>query len=294
MGIIIIVAVIAVPSFRALTGGRSTEAAQNQLSSFIQRARQEAIGVQEIRGVAFITSTDSNLPTAIMVRAVNRPDPALAAPEFSNVEVFLDAVTDRDPMVLPTGVGIQLIDDCTIVPAAAAKTPDPSDDARGNDSYIGMNNYTTNMPAGELFRFEGVILFDAFGRVVANKEYAFVCFRGTQFTEIANLFHMKLLNQHAFRPGKPNTNPGGASTPPPVTSAVGFVLYDQDGFANLGYTDRDPQCDSTLPVYGDVPEATWQSSQTGRSDEALEERWLDANAVPIIVNRANGTLIRGQ
>ena len=29
-------------------------------------------------------------------------------------------------------------------------------------------------------------------------------------------------------------------------------------------------------------------------DEAREERWLDQNATPVLINRYNGTLIRGE
>src|SRR4030095_9400430 len=39
MGVIVLVALIAVPSFRALTGGRSTEAASNTISAALARAR---------------------------------------------------------------------------------------------------------------------------------------------------------------------------------------------------------------------------------------------------------------
>jgi prepilin-type N-terminal cleavage/methylation domain-containing protein len=298
MGIIVLVVAVAVPSFRAITGGRSVEAAQNQLAAFIQRARQEAIGVQEMRGVAFIMATDADRPTAVMVREVARPAPTSPG-EFAAVDVWLDVVSDRDAISLPAGVGFQMIDNTIIKPPAAAATPDPSDDVRDDDAYIGMNRYVVNMsttPTTEFFRFAGVILFDGFGRVV-NKEYAFACYRGGVATDFANLMHMTVQNSIGFRPGLPPSVPPKSTDPPPTLSAVGFALFDQDAFDSLNFTAGDRQCDTNIDggaKYADVNETTWQSTQTGRTPEAIEERWLDANATPILVNRNNGTLLRGQ
>jgi prepilin-type N-terminal cleavage/methylation domain-containing protein len=319
MGIIVLVALVAVPSFRALTGGRSTEAAQNQLAAFIQRARQEAIGVQEMRGVAFLRLTGESRVTAVMVREVGGPivtPPQTLPPGFQLVEVYLDAVPDRDHLVMPVGVGIQTIDDCAINPPAAAATPSPHDDVRGDDAYIGLNISTVNMPGingDDHFVYGGVILFDGFGRLV-KKQYAFRCFRqvpaaGGGYTrtasEIAQLWGMNIpaadnfASSTDFKPGRTQftINPATGAivyTVPPITASFGFVLYDSDAFDALQYTQQDPQCEQSMPNYTDVSEASWQSSQTGRSDEAIEERWLDANAIPILVNRNNGTLLRGQ
>jgi prepilin-type N-terminal cleavage/methylation domain-containing protein len=294
MGIIVLVALIAVPSFRAMTGGRSTEAAANQLSAVLGRARAEAIGLQEIRGIAFLVNTDSGLPTAVLVHEVAPPEwpgPSFQPPtEFNHVQVYLDAVPDRDMLTLPSGVGIQLVDDCAM--AAGGATPDPSDDKRGDDAYLGYNTYTTNMAAGEAFKFAGVVLFDAFGRVV-DREYAFIAFRGGVASNIAGMWHMTVPTKLAFRPGLPNTAAANAPvTPTPARSAFGFALYDQDAFANLGYTEGDRQCDTTIDggqAYTDDP-----TNDAARSPEAKEERWIDANATPFLVNRNNGTLLRGQ
>jgi hypothetical protein len=324
MGIIVLVVAVAVPSFRAITGGRSVESAQNQLAAFIQRARQEAIGVQEMRGVAFIRFADSDHITAVMVREVGGPivTPPQRLPDiFTFVDVYLDAVPDRDHLVMPVGVGIQTIDDCAINPPAAAATPSPHDDVRGDDAYIGLNISTVNMPGinGEdHFVYGGVILFDGFGRLV-KKQYAFKCFRQIPngaggytrtATEVAKLWDMTIpsaddfARSTDFKPGRTEfttiIDPAtGAQrrvlTFPTIDSAFGFVLYDEDAFnASDKFNPQDPQCDATMTPYGDASETSWQSSQTGRSDEAIEERWLDANATPILINRNNGTLLKGQ
>jgi prepilin-type N-terminal cleavage/methylation domain-containing protein len=292
MGIIVLVSLIAVPSFRALTGGRSTEAAANQLSAVLGRARAEAIGLQEVRGIAFLVNTDSGLPTAVLVHEVPSPQwPTSGVPtEFNHVQVYLDAVPDRDMLALPAGVGIQLVDDCAM--AAGGATPDPSDDKRGDDAYLGYNTYTTNMAGSEAFKFAGVVLFDAFGHLV-DKEYAFIAFRGGVASNIAGIWHMTVPNKLAFRPGRPNveTDPTKPANPTPTRSTFGFVLFDQDAFDNLEYTAGDPQCDAAVDgaTYTDDP-----ANDTARSPEAREERWIDANATPFLVSRNNGTLLRGQ
>src|SRR5437879_1693251 len=51
IGIIVLLLALAVPTMRVLTGGRSVDAAENQLSAFLGRARGEAIALQQIRGV---------------------------------------------------------------------------------------------------------------------------------------------------------------------------------------------------------------------------------------------------
>ena len=66
----------------------------------------------------------------------------------------------------------------------------------------------------------------------------------------------------------------------PQLSLFGFVLYDAEPFKSRGYTDSDPQFDPTLAA---TPPKSWKRKQ-----------WLDKNAVPFLINRYNGTLVRGE
>ena len=59
-------------------------------------------------------------------------------------------------------------------------------------------------------------------------------------------------------------------------SSFGLVLLDGDAFANNASLG-DPQ--ATGATYG---------------TELGEEQWIDENSVPLLINRYNGTLVRGE
>ena len=65
----------------------------------------------------------------------------------------------------------------------------------------------------------------------------------------------------------------------------GFVLFDQESCRNLFGTPQDPDGDRDPQV---------ESGGRITPAEQKEEAWLDANAVPVLINRYNGTLIRGE
>ena len=70
-----------------------------------------------------------------------------------------------------------------------------------------------------------------------------------------------------------------------LRSNFGFVLYDQEPFRNQFGTATDP--------YGDE-DSQMKGGGAISSAESKEESWLDANGVPVLINRYNGTLIRGE
>ncbi len=87
----------------------------------------------------------------------------------------------------------------------------------------------------------------------------------------------------------------------PVMSQIGFVLFDHDAFRGLGFTDYDAD------ITGNSYTSAWLASGSpgvspgvgggggdGVHTEADEETWLDSNTTPIMINRYNGTLIRGE
>jgi hypothetical protein len=78
--------------------------------------------------------------------------------------------------------------------------------------------------------------------------------------------------------------------PPSVYSQFGLVLYDREAFKGM------QNAGTATPSDGD-----WltQKSLPGVKpntllDEQNEETWLDRNAMPLLVNRYNGTLIKGE
>ncbi len=101
MGIIVIVILLAIPAIQSITGTRSVGAAQNTLSALITRAREEAVGLQEPRGIMFYIDPASDRVCAAIVREVppNVPDANNPAPL-----IYLDCVPDRDYLPLPNGI----------------------------------------------------------------------------------------------------------------------------------------------------------------------------------------------
>src|SRR5947207_7259284 len=54
IALIVLMLALALPAFNFITGGRSVDAAQNQIAAFLARARTEAIGRQQTRSVMFL------------------------------------------------------------------------------------------------------------------------------------------------------------------------------------------------------------------------------------------------
>lgn len=269
IGIIVLIAVLAVPSFRALTGGRSTEAAQNTISAVLARARTEALGLQQSRGVLFFRDLESGRIGMAMVRSDNEMQPHQ-----------LDLVPDRDPVMLPVGVGIQFIDD------VVSPSPDPS-----ADRYIGFNRRidrtsdTTVTPT--VVPYGGVVLFDRKGRL-ASDEYAFLIgYAGSQ-NNVPTEMGRFLYDEPQLDPTSPIPLVATPTTEVPI-SKLGFVLFDEDEFAGVF---REGRAADT----GEDPDFQYHSDVVfpGATNEEGEETWLSENGTPFLVNRYNGTLVRGE
>jgi len=257
IGLIVLVISLAVPAFNAMTGGRSIDAATNQLSAMLGRARMEAIGLQEPRGLLFYRDPATQRIAARLVRTGQASATGVSS-------VSLDLVPNSDPMFLPVGVGLQLVDDYAV-------PPKPKD-----DRYIGFNKQygttTFETPVG------GVILFDQSGRL-SSRPYGLVRWNDPRVpnatpvpSEMGNFLYRPDLTKKAAPTGQPQV----VAPPVGMRSQFGFVLYDEDTFKNAGGTDEDPQ----LGV--------------ANTSEVGEENWLDTNATPVLINRYNGTLVRGE
>lgn len=268
IGLIVLVIALAVPAFRAMTGGRSVDAAMNQLSAVLGAARAEAIGLQKVRGVFFYLDSATNRVSAVLVQqAEAMPGEVVASPP----EIYLDFVPDGDGITLPVGVGLQGIDNAAIA----------SGD-RKDDGYIGFNTYD-----GRPVRYGGVILFDGYGRLI-NKQYGFLLSEPTG--KRMEPTPTRLAEALGYTADDPPTVsymiPRGSKTDPPPTSLFGFVAYDAEAYAGavpLPGDDRRQQLGDPEPMGINYDQ-----------DEKDEEKWLDQNAVPVLINRYNGTLIRGE
>jgi prepilin-type N-terminal cleavage/methylation domain-containing protein len=274
IGIIVLVSLLAIPAFRAMTGSRSVESAQNQISAVLARARTEALGLQERRGILFYRDLETQQVGMRMVYATNMAEP-----------FQLDLVPDRDPVLMPAGVGIQFVDNYLGGPASNQRT---------NDGYIGFNKRVVpgGMADETVVPHGGVILFDGRGQLVS----AIYRFRirypdpdgagplGPRASELGKF----LYNDPALTPGGmpllvlPDVVPGWNET------KIGFVLFDAEDFESVqgqnrtgGNTDLDTDVSGT-------------ANAAFATEERDEEAWLDENATPVLVNRYNGTLLRAE
>ena len=285
MGIIVLFITLAIPAIRGMTGSSSTSVARNELAALVTRAREEAVGVQSVRGVLFFIDPASDRVVGVICQAASLQDPNLTAYNI----ILLDAVPSRDTLQLPTGVRLQTVYNNTSTTA----TPTTM------DRYLGFNPVNTSVKIG------GCILFDGNGKLI-SRPYGFQMAQlngataslsalggmlfGTS-TTLASLtgdIVNATASSYSYVPGY-TTAPSGA-TPALSISQLGMVLFDYDAFQSLGFKDIDAVPNNQ--PYGTGPMTVGTITQT--QSEQAEETWLDTNSAPVMVNRFNGTLIRGE
>jgi prepilin-type N-terminal cleavage/methylation domain-containing protein len=256
IGIIVLMIALAVPALGLLTGSRSIDRAENNVSAMLGRARADAIGVQKDVGVLFFIDPATELVTLAEVRAVD-------GPTVAGIDVWLDLTPDQDWLTLPKGVLSQTIDNADI--AAAAPT------VRVTDAYLGYNTDTTGTPT--VVQYGGVILFDFQGQLV-SRSYGF---RGAAAAGGATQLSSLLMTKQIGTAGAPTADIIPKNAPAPLRSQFGLVLMDREEFNNNA----------------DLPDAQ-VTATTYATREKGEEDWIDGNSVPLIINRYNGTLVRGE
>jgi type II secretory pathway pseudopilin PulG len=259
IGIIVLVVALSLPAFNFITGSRSIESAQNQISAIIGRARANAIGLQKVYGVFFFVDSGTDRVNVAMISESDTTTAGSAA-------VYLDFDGPRDDVALPPGVSVQLLDDAALVSGA-----------RTNDGYIGFNVAT-----GTSLKYGGVILFDGNGHVLSSTYGFRTADSSGAPTQIGALFYGSSATPPAF------LDPFGAGNPPPK-STIGFVLFDRQSFVNQGFTLDDVQV--TNPA-GST--AAYTAAGASGKSEKDEEDWLDQSATALLINRSNGSLIRAE
>ena len=221
IGLIVVMIAVAVPVLNVLSGNRSTEAAENQVTAVLNQARAQAIALQKNVGVLFYVDPASQRYTMALVQQNG---------------FYVDLLPDYDYVPLQTGTGIQLLhDDQSVAPSVA-----PS----GRDRYVRM----------------GVVMFDGRGQAIAAP---YLISPNSSVAEVIDL-------KQILRDNGLNANED-YRTDEQLYSQLGLVIYDNEAFATQNFSKLEKQ-----------------------RDEADECNWLDANAVPFVLNRYNGTLIRGE
>jgi prepilin-type N-terminal cleavage/methylation domain-containing protein len=287
VAIIVLVLTLAVPALNFIGGSKSVEGATNNISAMLARARNEAIGLQQVAGLFFYNDPNTGLVTMAIVKDVGS---SVSATGPVVPQVYLD-LADSDVQTLPSGVSAQMIDDVAYTAGGA----------RTDDAYIGYNTVlhdaitngppTITMNSG--FAYGGVILFDGNGQLV-SKIYAFQISTGTvagtfAWTNMGRLFlpSTYLINNLTPTVSEQDWVPGAAAAASnagiPERSQFGLVLFDHAAFLNAGGGDDDPQVISGS-----------NGSYSGSTDATTEETWLDQNATLLLINRYNGTLVKGE
>jgi len=290
IALIVLLIAIAVPAINFISGSRSIDGAQNQIAAFLGRARAEAMGVQEIAGVMFFIDKRTDRINMTLVHEVPRPDepPPLTGVAAATDVVWLDlgtkVTTEPEFIPLPPGIGLQVIDD----PGSASL-------GTLDDGYVGYNqlnlgNGGATPQDDTITPYGGVILFDGAGRLV-SKKYAFKTYERDATnarvpTAMGSLLFTPsgVLNPKTSHATTINNVVPRVGTASNVRSQFGFTLYDREAFQSVNADS--PTIDSD-----------WQFNQSGSftgQPEQSEEQWLDQNSTPVLVNRYNGTLIRGE
>jgi prepilin-type N-terminal cleavage/methylation domain-containing protein len=285
IGIIVILIAIAVPAFRSMSGGRSIDAAANTLAAVIGRARAEAIGSGRYAGVLFYIDPGSDRVGALVVRQRVGPGSTAYAAATPGT-VVLDMTPEGEFTLMPVGIGVQVLRN--------AATTGTTVKVRTDDGYIGYNTLRFVSPAtgnpGAVVagtRCGGAVLFDGGGRLVVER-YRLAVRDDVAPTPNPNQLIKTLTGnpELTFQPTirlATTEAPGAAELP---YSSIGVAVFDSVNFyekySNRPAADGDPYLNPTLGTY------------TTTGGERDEEQWLDQNALPFLVNRFNGTLIRGE
>lgn len=310
ISIIILVLALALPSFRFMTGANDVENTANRLSAYIGNARQEAVANGKVAGVLFLlppVGQGEQVSVATVIGTDPPPDIA-GMPVDPDTDVYLDVLDSVEVFDLPAGVMVQVVDAEYERDDDRDGMPDTADDRYigYEDDYIDAEG--TFNPKELSRRYGGVILFGPDGRLV-SRTYAFRAYHfgdsdvgnaafDPGFAEIDGiteigmiLFDLESNTREGQTSGAafnvrgvvkdilPLAAAGGIRT----RSGVGLVLFPAEPFFGQ--------------FSGDTALPDWQTGNTGAitgSDENEEERWIGPNAIPLLVNRYNGTLLRGE
>ncbi len=289
ISIIILFLAMALPAFNILSGSKSISGAENQVAAFVGRARAEALGVQAIRGVGFYeNATTGRFGLAI----VHQPftDPTTLAAFNPNATSYSAGtyVTYQPSNTVLYYVAKQNLTGTPVSPPPVggddgnwAQTDANVIDATSDDDMLQLpagvgaqllNNCTfqgsTTTRTSNGYVSYGAILFDGSGKLTSKP--ISICHSGIIGTR-ANLVTTATSGENL---------PSSSSTQV-VRSQVGLVLFDLNAYQGAG---------GSLQYQGIFkgPAAAYPSA------EAAQELWLDKNATPLLINRYNGTLVKGE
>ena len=283
--IIILLLALAVPAFNLIRGSRSIEGAENQVAALLGRARADAIGLQKPFGIMFFVPDpfgDARVSVA-EVYAADYPDSG-----SPTRDVYLDLAPDTEFLQLPPGVVPFVLNNGTV------DLSNPQQPRRTSDGYLGFN-FDISGPSGTPPATQtgkapgGVILFGADGQLISRTwGYRTGSSSGSVSPAAGNTTPTRMCNLiigFNSKQGYVDAGPAVNADVAPRT-ALGFVLVDKETFFSR-FGGGGPQALAD-PQFGAA------GGNYVNSSEPVEEDWIDKNGAPMLVNRYNGTLVRGE
>ena len=296
--IILLMLGMAIPVLHVITGSQSEAGATNMIAAMLGRARTDAIGLQKPIGVAFIYNPTSNVQT-------------MAEVEFPDCQAWisgqslapLHTVSVTTTTTSSAGVSSTLTyyymnaDPNNSVVLGTPPTPTSEGDSGGLQAVYGPplemrpDTDLQPLPAGvavqticncaynasgqrvsDGYLSIGVILFDGRGRLT-SQPYGIGA--GSLLSTASHV-------NYAYPSQSPSPvaiyNASGTISSFGVASQFGLVVFQRNQFTGQGFTAGDP-------IY---------SRSSYDQNQATQEKWLDDNATPLLINRYTGTLIRGE
>lgn len=273
IALIVLFVTMALPAFNLISGGKSISAAENQLSALLGRARTEAIGLQTPRGIAFYTDAATGRTAMALVQQTSAVTyvPAIVAYPVGTYVVYSGKYfVSRTDLAVGTPAPTGAYTDPNWSPTDQFAVDVTADNVSvflpaGVGVQLLNNNLIGAITSNRYISY-GAILFDGSGSVLSTQtSIAAGGIIGTR----ANLL---------TSPGYSVPKIGG----PIVYSSLGFVLYDLGTYNGQG----------TVNAIQSVLNAA--SPATINYIDSAQESWLDSNSTPLLINRYNGTLVRGE
>ena len=263
IGIIVMMLALAVPLFNIFSGSRSVEGGQNMVSAMLQRARARALAMQERRGILFFEDQATKKTGMLLVKIDEPPAAPFPPPPGFVPGAYVLELDERDEEIqfLPTGVGAAVV---------LGANPTSATAANANATQTTYRPY-------------GVVVFDGVGRIATLGNYTTEAGDPSRYPADATAGKGAGMTYLKYYYGVNIYPPGADTNGKHIGEAVPGSVAQEYSHAALLLFDKH--------VYAEIqpdPSGDWRKLSPQQS------QWLDQNGTALVVNRYNGTIIRGE
>ena len=290
LGLLALLLALAIPTLDVLKQNRSVGGASDRVDSLLGRARALAVEQQQAHGLALFFDPATERVLAAIVQSQPRPPYA-----GTGVGYFLGLVDDARIVELPPGVLFQEYVTVGFDRYFGFSRAAFQYNAAG--SFAEINQEDDNSP---LDLIPGpVVMFDARGQIAPLVPFAY----RTEFdppagggrgalTEMGKL----LFRRDTLQPTDPRqVVPARIYTDgEPRQTALALAAFDAPNYLAEVRRATDGAVDNLTVALNDTPVADGVSLSIDTAAEQQEERWLDDNALPMVINRYNGTILEAE